>query len=194
MPSPVGHTLGGIAAGWTAVPARARWEHAGRAALIVGGLGALPISICCSNDHRGPSHSVGAALHCRPRRPGRHPQRSVERRGHARLGIAHPPRLAGERYLSPDRHHGSLAVLTWLLPVIPAPVSRGIEKLLAGGFLDLQHQSGGRGALPGRSRGRSGHGRDEVSSRAVVTLPRFLASDLDPIADRPRSPPTRRIT
>jgi len=62
MPSPVGHTLGGIAAGWTAVPARARWEHAGRAAVIVGGLGALPDLDLLFNDHRGPSHSVGAAL------------------------------------------------------------------------------------------------------------------------------------
>ena len=63
MPSPVGHMLGGIAAGWTAVPARARWSQ-GRTGCADRWrrLAALPDLDLLFNEHRGPSHSVGAAI------------------------------------------------------------------------------------------------------------------------------------
>ena len=163
-------------------PARARWEHAGRAALIVGGLGALPDLDLLFNDHRGPSHSVGAAIIV----------------GLVALAVTRSVRWSVAATLA----WGSHTLLDWLgndtFPPIGImalwPFSHGYyqsslhlfpavsRSYWLADFWMLQHQSGGRGALPGRSRGRSGHGRDEVSSRAVVTLPRFLASDLDPIA------------
>jgi membrane-bound metal-dependent hydrolase YbcI (DUF457 family) len=54
--------LGGIAAGWAAVPPRTRWAHAARAALMLGTLAAIPDLDLLVNEHRGPSHSVGAAI------------------------------------------------------------------------------------------------------------------------------------
>jgi membrane-bound metal-dependent hydrolase YbcI (DUF457 family) len=62
MPSPVGHALGAIAAGWRAVPAQTQRTDALRAAVIVGGLGVAPDLDLLFHDHRGPSHSVGAAM------------------------------------------------------------------------------------------------------------------------------------
>jgi len=57
MPSPVGHALGGIAAGWTVAP------HHGRAAIwtlaLAGAAADLDLLV---HAHRGPSHSIGAAL------------------------------------------------------------------------------------------------------------------------------------
>jgi len=62
MPSPVGHALGAIAAGWRAVPARTQRAHALRAAVIVGGFGVAPDLDLLFHNHRGPAHSVGAAM------------------------------------------------------------------------------------------------------------------------------------
>ena len=57
MPSPVGHALGGIALGWRAVP-RAQW----RAALTLAAVAVAPDLDLLVGDHRGISHSVGAAV------------------------------------------------------------------------------------------------------------------------------------
>jgi membrane-bound metal-dependent hydrolase YbcI (DUF457 family) len=58
MPSPIGHALGGIAAGWGRVPRR---DMAGAAILaavsLAPDLDLLPVF----QTHRGPSHSIGAA-------------------------------------------------------------------------------------------------------------------------------------
>jgi membrane-bound metal-dependent hydrolase YbcI (DUF457 family) len=62
MPSPVGHALGAIAAGWRAVPARTQRGDALRAAVVVAGLGVAPDLDLLFHDHRGPAHSVGAAM------------------------------------------------------------------------------------------------------------------------------------
>jgi membrane-bound metal-dependent hydrolase YbcI (DUF457 family) len=65
MPSPIGHALGGIAAGWlfqplpaaTASPARARVG-----ALAFAGLGMAADLDLLASVHRGPSHSLGATM------------------------------------------------------------------------------------------------------------------------------------
>jgi membrane-bound metal-dependent hydrolase YbcI (DUF457 family) len=57
MPSPIGHALGGIAAGWGTVPRR---DVAGAAILAVAAI--VPDLDLLIHDHRGSSHSVGAAL------------------------------------------------------------------------------------------------------------------------------------
>jgi len=57
MPSPVGHGLGGIAAGWPLVPARTR-----RTAALLAGVAIAPDLDLLIGTHRGASHSVGAAL------------------------------------------------------------------------------------------------------------------------------------
>lgn len=62
MPSPLGHALGGIACGWPLVPAAARARNAARTALVVGAIAAAPDLDLLVNDHRGPGHSLGAAL------------------------------------------------------------------------------------------------------------------------------------
>jgi membrane-bound metal-dependent hydrolase YbcI (DUF457 family) len=58
----VGHALGGVAAGWIAIPPEARWSHGARAALVVAALGVAPDLDLLINDHRGPFHSLGAAI------------------------------------------------------------------------------------------------------------------------------------
>jgi membrane-bound metal-dependent hydrolase YbcI (DUF457 family) len=62
MPSPIGHALGGIAAAWPFVPADRRARRAVASALIVSAVAAAPDLDLLVNDHRGPAHSIGAAL------------------------------------------------------------------------------------------------------------------------------------
>lgn len=62
MPSPIGHALGGIACAWPLLPAVARERSAVRTALIVGAIAAAPDLDLLVNDHRGPGHSLGAAV------------------------------------------------------------------------------------------------------------------------------------
>ena len=57
MPSPIGHALGGIAAGWGSAPRR---DVA--AAAILAAVAVAPDLDLLVHSHRGPSHSVGAAL------------------------------------------------------------------------------------------------------------------------------------
>jgi membrane-bound metal-dependent hydrolase YbcI (DUF457 family) len=57
VPSPIGHVLGGIAAGWGVVPRR---DMAGAA--ILSAVASVPDLDLLIHSHRGESHSVGAAL------------------------------------------------------------------------------------------------------------------------------------
>jgi inner membrane protein len=66
MPSPVGHLIGGVAAGWlvqgssgVGQGADTAWK---REAVIFGALGALPDVDLLFGMHSGPTHSLGAAL------------------------------------------------------------------------------------------------------------------------------------
>jgi hypothetical protein len=74
MPSPVGHAIAGVAAGW--LVAGAGWiapkfrqgkvptnfETFGREGVLFGALGALPDIDLLFGAHSGPTHSVGAAI------------------------------------------------------------------------------------------------------------------------------------
>ncbi len=57
MPSPVGHALGGIAAGWPLVPERNR-----RAAIVLAAVAVAPDLDLVIGTHRAMSHSVGLAI------------------------------------------------------------------------------------------------------------------------------------
>ena len=57
MPSPIGHALGGIAIAWVAVPRR-NWNTAA----ILAAVALAPDLDLLVGDHRGISHSVGAAV------------------------------------------------------------------------------------------------------------------------------------
>jgi inner membrane protein len=62
MPSPVGHALAGIAAGWAVAPAeRARASVLRRAALY-GLVAAAPDLDLLAGAHSGPTHGLGVAL------------------------------------------------------------------------------------------------------------------------------------
>ena len=56
MPSPIGHALGGIAIAWAASPRR-NWKTAA----ILAGVALAPDLDLLVGDHRGISHSLGAA-------------------------------------------------------------------------------------------------------------------------------------
>ena len=56
MPSPIGHALGGIAAAWVVAPRR-DWQ----AAVAIAAAAITPDLDLLVGDHRGISHSVGAA-------------------------------------------------------------------------------------------------------------------------------------
>lgn len=62
VPSPVGHALAGIASGWPLVPRAVRQRAPVASALIVGAIAAAPDLDLLVHDHRGPAHSVGAAV------------------------------------------------------------------------------------------------------------------------------------
>ncbi len=57
MPSPIGHGLGGIAAGWLVAP-----RHDRVAGWALAAIGAAVDLDLLANDHRGPAHSIGAAM------------------------------------------------------------------------------------------------------------------------------------
>src|SRR5262245_38049701 len=73
MPSPVGHALGGIAAGWLVTGTGNRARHPGRAEMaapewttrrtaLYAAAGAAADLDLLTKWHRGPSHSLGAAV------------------------------------------------------------------------------------------------------------------------------------
>jgi inner membrane protein len=65
MPSPLGHVLGGVAAGWLVAGAPARGGRSAarvRTAMTYACLGALPDIDLLIGVHRGPTHSIGAAV------------------------------------------------------------------------------------------------------------------------------------
>jgi LexA-binding, inner membrane-associated putative hydrolase len=65
MPSPLGHVIGGVAAGWIVTGApRSRQDLAAtwRQTALFGLLGALPDIDLLPGLHRGPTHSIGAVL------------------------------------------------------------------------------------------------------------------------------------
>ena len=57
MPSPIGHALGGIAVAWGVVPRR-NWN----AAVVLAAVALAPDLDLLVGDHRGISHSLGAAV------------------------------------------------------------------------------------------------------------------------------------
>src|SRR5512134_1426075 len=61
MPSPVGHAIGGLTAGWGAAgrPPYPAWL---RQALVLSAVGMLPDIDLLFGLHSGPTHGVGAAL------------------------------------------------------------------------------------------------------------------------------------
>ncbi|HEY7502191.1 MAG TPA: metal-dependent hydrolase [Vicinamibacterales bacterium] len=65
MPSPLGHVIAGVAAGW-AIAGAPRPREGGRViledVLLFGALGALPDVDLIVGVHSGPTHSIGAAL------------------------------------------------------------------------------------------------------------------------------------
>jgi membrane-bound metal-dependent hydrolase YbcI (DUF457 family) len=66
VPSPLGHMLGGIAAGWLVAGApplaRSGGRGAARDAAVYACLGALPDLDLLVGAHSGPTHSIGAAV------------------------------------------------------------------------------------------------------------------------------------
>jgi membrane-bound metal-dependent hydrolase YbcI (DUF457 family) len=64
MPTPVGHVIGGIAAGWIVAAVRpgAGWRCAWREAALFGVLGASADFDLLFGAHRGPTHSIAAAV------------------------------------------------------------------------------------------------------------------------------------
>jgi inner membrane protein len=60
MPSPVGHALGGMIAGWGAA-GRRPWPAWVRQAIVFAVVGILPDLDLLFGAHSGPTHSVGAA-------------------------------------------------------------------------------------------------------------------------------------
>lgn len=57
MPSPVGHVLGAVAAGWTVAPRRPQW----RETVLFGVLGLAPDLDLLAGTHSTYTHSLGAA-------------------------------------------------------------------------------------------------------------------------------------
>jgi inner membrane protein len=61
MPSPIGHALGGVTAGWLVDGAR-RDRYWLRQAMLFGAIGIAPDIDLAFGRHSGPTHSIGAAL------------------------------------------------------------------------------------------------------------------------------------
>lgn len=62
MPSPLGHALGAVAAGWLASGRETPWRRAVPAAIAFAAVGVAPdLDLLLAGAHRGPSHGIGAA-------------------------------------------------------------------------------------------------------------------------------------
>lgn len=62
MPSPIGHALAGIAAGWAVAPAEQTRASVLRRAAVYGLVAAAPDLDLLFRAHSGPTHGLGAAL------------------------------------------------------------------------------------------------------------------------------------
>ena len=63
MPSPLGHALGGIAAGWILAPPRDRSvARTLQSGALFAAIALIPDLDLLINQHQGPTHSLGAAL------------------------------------------------------------------------------------------------------------------------------------
>jgi len=62
MPSPVGHALAGIAAGWAVAPAERTRASVVRRAAVYGLVAASPDLDLLAGAHSGPTHGLGVAL------------------------------------------------------------------------------------------------------------------------------------
>jgi membrane-bound metal-dependent hydrolase YbcI (DUF457 family) len=62
MPSPVGHVIAGVAAGWLVAGRPKAPDTIGREALLFGALAALPDVDLIVGAHSGPTHSLAVAL------------------------------------------------------------------------------------------------------------------------------------
>jgi membrane-bound metal-dependent hydrolase YbcI (DUF457 family) len=62
MPSPIGHALAGIAAGWAVAPAEQTRASVLRRAAVYGLVAAAPDLDLLAGAHSGPTHGLGAAL------------------------------------------------------------------------------------------------------------------------------------
>ena len=144
MPSPIGHALAGIAAGWAVAPAaRERGAMLGRAA-VYGLVAAAPDLDLLAGAHSGPTHGLGAAiiagalawLFLRSTRRANAAARRRRRGG--RLRVAHAARLARHRHVAANRHHGPVALQPRVLRVAGARVPGDLATVLASGVLDRQ--------------------------------------------------------
>ena len=61
MPSPFGHALGGVAAGWLVAGRETPWRRALPAAMLYAGAAVAPDLDLLVGAHRGPTHSLAAA-------------------------------------------------------------------------------------------------------------------------------------
>ena len=61
MPSPLGHALGGIAAGWIVAPPRESKAELVRTGALFAAVALFPDIDLLFNWHQGPTHSLGAA-------------------------------------------------------------------------------------------------------------------------------------
>ena len=150
MPSPVGHAIAGVAAGWLVAGApnapKVAGTFAGKVpatflleAVLFGALAALPDVDLLVGAHSGPTHSLGAAVivGLRPLRshgswaPLRHAGSPGAR---LRRGVREPcaARLARKRLVAADRRHGALAVQSRILRIRPARVHGDLASLLPG--------------------------------------------------------------
>ncbi len=129
---------------------------------IVGAFGAAPDLDLLFHDHRGPAHSLGAAilvalamsLLTRNLRWG------------LAAGLAWTSHVIldwlGNDSSPPIGHHGPLAAVAPVFPILAAPVSRGLAQLLARGVLGAQREGADRGGLPA---GTAGGGCDHDAPR-----------------------------
>ena len=84
MPSPMGHALAGVAAGWMVAPPRSRKDALMRGAVPVAAM--APDLDLFASVHRGPTHSLAAAS-----------PRSADVDRFSRDDLARPGRAARER-------------------------------------------------------------------------------------------------
>ena len=179
MPSPIGHVLGGLAAGWlvagrsTAAPGVARARSSGGRtrsigrAVLFGVLGAAPDLDLLFGTHSTYTHSVGAValtagaalLWTR----GRQPRAGSRVRSRGRQPCA--ARLARERYDAPAWRHGLVAVHARVLPVALLPLHGHLAPVVAARLLQPERRGRTAGAGHPHTHRRPHRSRSGASRR-----------------------------
>ena len=156
MPSPIGHGLAAVAAGWlVAKPSSSRRKLLIQSATLAA-IGVMPDLDLLINRHSAETHSIGAAaivatFSALVRLPVAHDSRTNLAGGVSRVDDASAARCVHRRQLNPRRHHDLVAVQFSALSLGNRGLRFNLSSVVVAGILRAQLHRSVKGAGDARA-------------------------------------------